>query len=82
MQYMGRMTTDQTKTKLWLVRKKEGVRMKYKSTPHLVFKPIGGIEWSSSDYPQLPIIDVIRDVPPKKFGGDSQDEEPHPQRVA
>lgn len=61
---------------------KSGVRMKYKSTPHLILNGVNA-QWAHNLdstgqlnllwTPVFPIVEVIRDVPPKKFGGDSQD---------
>ena len=63
-----------------LVAKKEGVRMKYKSTPHMVISnsnqftktgvwdKVGG-----TDKPTLPILEIIRSVPSNIFGGTSPD---------
>ena len=57
-----------------LVIKKEAVRMKYKSSPHIVFKVGSGIIWeesSDSGY-RLPILEITQ-TPVQPFGGDSAD---------
>ena len=55
-----------------LVMKKEPVRMKYKSTPHLVFETTGTISASIND--ALAIVEIIRSVDTDViFGGKSQD---------
>ena len=57
-----------------LVMKKEPVRMKYKSSPHLVFKLPAGQNLTSSTANSLPVIDIIRSVDEDViFGGKSQD---------
>lgn len=53
-----------------LVRKKNAVRMKYKSTPHLV---VEGLQFPSKDY-QLPIVELVRSLDTSTvFGGTSDD---------
>lgn len=54
-----------------LVIKKGGVRVKYKSTPHLAFRQNAQIIWNSANY-SLPIVEVIQ-KPVMRFGGDSPD---------
>ena len=61
-----------------LVMKKEPVRMKYKSTPHMVFKAGNGIQWSGSGDLEnfvLPIVEIKRDISsvPQMFGGNTKD---------
>ena len=57
-----------------LVVKKEPVRMKYKSSPHLVFKLPTGQNLSGYGQNSLPIIDIIRTVDTDViFGGKSAD---------
>lgn len=63
---------------LELILKKEPVRMKYKSTPHMVFKAGNGIQWSSSGDLEnfvLPIVEIKRDISsvPQMFGGNTKD---------
>ena len=53
-----------------LVMKKQGVRMKYKSTPHLVFGISSGLNWVNDT---LPIVELQRDPDPNMFGGTSTD---------
>ena len=57
-----------------LANKKEPVRMKYKSTPHLVCRvpdSSDGLGWSEAS---LSIIDITREVNPStRFGGKSED---------
>jgi len=58
-----------------IVMKKEPVRMKYKSTPHIIF---GAYSTSTiADYTQksgnLPIVEIRRTVPSNMFGGNSDD---------
>ena len=54
-----------------LVIKKSGVRIKYKSTPHLAFRQNNVITWNNTDY-GLPIIEILQ-TPTTRFGGDSPD---------
>lgn len=53
-----------------LVMKKSFVRMKYKSTPHLVIEPS---VTPTSNNDSLPIINIKRSEVPMRFGGTSQD---------
>ena len=55
-----------------LTMKKDLVRMKYKSTPHLVIDLYNQFDWSDST---IPVIDIRRTVsnPKDLFGGDSID---------
>ncbi len=55
-----------------LVIKKGGVRMKYKSTPHLAFAQTGGIIWNKA-YNNLPVIEITQDPGSTRFGGTSMD---------
>ena len=56
-----------------LVIKKEPVRIKYKSTPHIVFGVTSGdISWSNQGC--LSILDIVKNVDPNTiFGGKSED---------
>lgn len=57
-----------------LLVKKEGVRMKYKSTPHLVVKLPDGSELTHLDDSwTLPIVEVKRNKPDNIFGGETED---------
>lgn len=65
-----------------LVMKKESVRMKYKSTPHLVFAASSDVRWEGtysdiSYYSSLPVIELRRALSSAflntMFGGTSQD---------
>lgn len=54
-----------------LVLKKEGVRMKYKSTPHLVMQLQDDVTWSDGT---IPIIELRREVDTTSiFGGKTED---------
>ena len=62
-----------------IVLKKEGVRMKYKSTPHLAFDTnIGDISWNkyadgdTSSGHVLPVVEITQ-TPVQRFGGNSED---------
>lgn len=58
-----------------LVLKKEAVRMKYKSTAHLVFSHNYSVDWFddvSSKANSLPIIEITQN-PAQRFGGTSSD---------
>ena len=58
-----------------LVIKKEAVRMKYKSTAHLVFRA-GNIDWMEYDSTKthsLPVVEVLNSEAVNKFGGTSID---------
>lgn len=54
-----------------LVLKKDPVRMKYKSTPHIVFSTTSTLD--SKDVACLPIAELRRDNVPMRFGGTSSD---------
>ena len=61
-----------------LVAKREGVRIKYKSTTHLVFKPNTpnssreGPSWENNPNISLPLIEIVQQ-PVKRYGGYSMD---------
>lgn len=55
-----------------LVIKKGGVRMKYKSTPHLAFAQTGNIIWNRA-YNNLPVIEITQESGSTRFGGTSMD---------
>lgn len=56
-----------------LVLKKEGVRMKYKSTPHIVFNT-GSNDHISWDDDSFPVIEITRNIDSNTiFGGTGQD---------
>lgn len=69
-QYISKVSGDYY---VELALKKEGVRMKYKSTPHMVFN-IGtdsNLTWEGNSFP---VVEVIRDINNNTiFGGTSQD---------
>lgn len=55
--------------------KKNPIRMKYKSTPHLVFSHPGSLDWggdSASTYNSLPVVEITQPVT-QRFGGTSSD---------
>lgn len=54
-----------------LVAKKDLVRMRYKSTPHLVFTSTTGLNASGSN--NLAIVEVLNPDNSNRFGGDNQD---------
>ena len=61
-----------------IVSKREGVRMKYKSTAHLAFKQ-SSINWNKSDTSDndtanhlLPIVEIVQ-TPVQRFGGNTED---------
>lgn len=55
-----------------LILKKASVRMKYKSTQHMVFSPSGAISWINSYNKSLPIIEITQN-PTSRFGGNTDD---------
>ena len=55
-----------------LVVKKNPVRMKYKSTPHLVFAHYNKINWDSASY-SLPVVEILSGENPSRFGGQTPD---------
>ena len=63
-------------TYLDLVINKAGVRMKYKSTPHLVFEVGNGtFAWEAGDTVRasLPVVELIRENVSNRFGGNTPD---------
>lgn len=56
-----------------LVIKKDPVRIKYKSTPHLVFTHSGGMSWNPVSN-SLPVVEILQNVDDNtRFGGKSND---------
>lgn len=56
-------------TYLDLVIKKNAVRMKYKSTPHLVFRQVSGVSWDYA-YDSLPVVEIFQKTSEEtRFGG-------------
>ena len=69
--YWERVYNDIGKNYTSAVRVKDSVRMKYKSTPHLVSNIGTSIDYSGEN--ALPVIEIFRDKPTQLFGGTSND---------